>query len=114
MKRTTSNNKKNSFKQFFKAIGTELSDIVTTFKNGSWITRVSYLIMGFGNLVRGQILRGLLFLIFEAVFIAYMITTGVGWLQKMGTLGTEAVKRVYDPIYDVYVNVEGDNSFFIL
>ncbi len=99
---------------FGKGVGRELSDLVTTFTKGSWITRVSYIIMGFGNLVRGQILRGLLFLVFEAVFIAYMITTGIGWLGKMKTLGTEAVRRVYNPVLDVYSNEPGDNSFFIL
>ena len=40
-------------------------------------------IMGFGNIARGQILRGLLFLAFEAVFIFYMVTTGSLWLSKL-------------------------------
>ncbi len=99
---------------FFKGVGRELSDIVTTFVKGSWITRVSYVIMGFGNIVRGQIMRGLLFLVFEAVFISYMITTGFGWIAKMKTLGTEASRQVYDPVLDVYVSEAADNSFFIL
>ncbi len=99
---------------FFKGVGRELSDLCTTFVKGSWITRVSYIIMGFGNIVRGQIMRGLLFLLFESVFIAYMITTGSGWIAQLKTLGTEAVRRVYDPILDVYVNEPADNSFFIL
>ncbi len=99
---------------FCKGVGKECKDIVLTFKNGSWITRVSYLVMGFGNLLRGQIMRGVLFLVFEIVFVVYMITTGAGWLAQMRTLGTEAVRRVYDPVFDTYVNEPGDNSFFIL
>ena len=44
------------------AIGREIKDIVMTFVNGDWKTKLSYLVMGFGCLARGQILRGLLFL----------------------------------------------------
>ena len=58
------------------AIGREAKDIVTTFVNGDWKTKLSYLVMGFGCLARGQILRGLLFLLFEIVFIGYMILSG--------------------------------------
>ena len=35
-----------------KGIGRELSDLVKTFVKGSWMTKVSYVIMGFGNLLR--------------------------------------------------------------
>ena len=97
-----------------KGIGRELSDLVKTFVKGSWITKVSYVIMGFGNLLRGQIMRGLVFLGFEAVFIFYMITTGIDRIAMLKTLGTEAVRLVYDPILDVYSNEPADNSFFIL
>ncbi len=104
----------NGIGSFFKALGKDIAEIFTTFKNGNWITRVSYIIMGFGNIVRGQILRGIGFLLFEAVFIAYMVTMGVGFLDKFKTLGTEAVRKVYDPVFDVYVSEPGDNSLFIM
>ena len=65
---------------FIKKVGIGIKDffvgLVMTFVKGSWKTKVSYVIMGFGNIVRGQILRGLLFLAFQGVFIYYMITTG--------------------------------------
>ena len=65
--------------QFFAKIGTgigrEVKDIVTTFVHGDWKTKISYFVMGFGNIARGQVLRGLLFLLFEAVFIVYMAQT---------------------------------------
>ena len=54
------------------AVKDEFSDITTTFTKGNWAVKLSFLIFGFGNLYYGQILRGLLFLLFEAVFIAYM------------------------------------------
>ena len=51
------------------AVGNEAADIWTTFIQGDWKTKISFLVMGFGNIARGQILRGLLFLVFEVVFI---------------------------------------------
>lgn len=101
-------------KNFFIAIKDEILDIVHTFTRGSWKTKVSYVVMGFGNISRGQILRGSLFLIFEVVFIVYMITTGNYWLSKFGTLGTVEAGEVYDPILDAYTRVDGDDSFKIL
>ena len=34
---------------FFKAFGLSVADLFTTFKNGDWKTRLSYLIMGSGS-----------------------------------------------------------------
>ncbi len=101
-------------KKFGLKIKDEAVDIWTTFVKGSWQTKVSYLIMGFGNIARGQILRGLLFLLFEGVFIFYMIIAGGHWLSKFATLGTEGLHTVYDEKYDSYVTVAGDDSFKIL
>ena len=97
-----------------KAIGNECKDIIMTFVQGDWKTKVSYLIMGFGCLARGQILRGLLFLLFEVVFIGYMILAGAYWMRMLPSLGTVGPHRVYNEIYDTYVTAYGDNSFKIL
>ncbi|MDO4565253.1 MAG: sugar ABC transporter permease [Clostridia bacterium] len=104
----------NKLKGFGIAIKNQVLDIILTFKNGSWKTRVSFFIMGFGNLARGQILRGLLFFIFQVVFIFYMVVSGGHWLSKFGTLGDVGSGRVYDPILDTYVLEAGDDSFKIL
>lgn len=99
---------------FFKFLIDDIADIGRTFKKGSWMTRVSFFIMGFGNLARKQILRGLLFFLFEVAFIVYMVLAGGNWLSQFGTLGTVNGGQKYDPIYDVNVQVAGDNSFKIL
>ena len=98
----------------FRGIRNELTDCATTFTRGSWKTKVSYLVMGFGNIARGQVLRGLLFLVFEAVFIVYMVTTGSYWLGKFRTLGDVPPGEVYNEVLDTYVRVNGDDSFKIL
>lgn len=104
----------NGIKKAGLGIKNEFADLVGTFVRGSWKTKISYVIMGFGNIARGQILRGLLFMLFEGVFVFYMITTGSYWLGKFSTLGDVAPGEVYDPILDTYVRVNGDDSFKIL
>ena len=96
------------------AIGKEASDIWTTFVHGDWKTKLSYLVMGFGNLARGQILRGLLFLLFEVVFIAYMILAGGYWLSMLPSLGKVGPTEEYNIVFDTYVTTYNDNSFKIL
>ena len=53
----------------FKAVYDEIADILMTFVHGDWKTKISYLVMGFGSIARGQILRGVLFLLMEVIFI---------------------------------------------
>ncbi len=97
-----------------KALGREIKDIAGTFAHGDWKTRTSFLVMGFGNLARGQILRGLLFLLFEIVFIGYMALTGGYWLSMLPSLGLEGPSETYNEILDTYTTAYHDNSFKIL
>jgi len=104
----------NAVKSFFLAIGRDLGQIARTFTHGDWKTKLSFLIMGFGNIARGQVLRGLLFLLFEVVFVGYMVLWGFHWLSLLPTLGTQGPEEVYDPILDIFTRVYHDNSFQIL
>ncbi len=89
-------------------------DLINTFKNGDWKTRISYVVMGYGSFRRGQILRGILFFAFEVVFIVYMICGGGYWLSMMPSLGLQGPTKEYDEILDTYTVVFHDNSFKIL
>ncbi|MBQ0009408.1 MAG: sugar ABC transporter permease [Firmicutes bacterium] len=84
-------------------------DIVMTFIEGDYKTKVSYLIMGFGNITRKQVLRGILFLVMEVVFIWYMIAMGGYYVGKLNTLGTVQPQHLDDGTI-----IYGDNSFKIL
>ena len=103
-------------------IKNQFVDIGTTFAKGNWAVKLSFLIFGFGNLYYGQIARGLLFLLFEAVFIVYMIVPSggaywlskVNWFQKGATVGTIQGEDVYNELYDQYVWVPGDDSVKVL
>ncbi len=111
---------------FFKNIGIsikdEVMDIITTFTKGNWAVKLSFLIFGVGNLYYGQIMRGLLFLLFEVVFIGYMVipTGGAYWLSKVNwfqtgaTIGTEQGYFWYNEIYDTDVWIPGDDSVKVL
>ena len=101
-------------KNFALKVKDNVVDIGKTFKDGSWKTKVSFFIMGFGSIMYGQWLRGIVFLAFEILFILYMVFAGGHWLSKFGTLGTKQPEKVMDPILDVEVTVVGDNSFKIL
>ena len=106
--------------RFFAKLGLKIKDefvdIYMTFKNGDWKTRLSFILMGFGSFARGQILRGILFSLFEIVFIVYMIFAGVHWLSLLPTLGIIAPQsNVYDDVTDSYINIPApDPSFKIL
>lgn len=104
------------------AIWNELKDIGTTFTKGNWAVKTSFLVFGFGNLFYGQIARGLLFLLFEVVFIGYMLVPSGGlywlskgnWFQTGKTIGTVQGGFQYDPIYDTDVWVPGDDSVKVM
>jgi len=114
------------FLGFFKKIGLGIKaffvDIFTTFTKGNWAVKLSYFIFGFGNIYYGQILRGLFFFLFEAVFICYMIVPSGGlywlskgqWFQNGATIGTVQGGYVYDAVYDTDVWQPGDDSVKVL
>ena len=93
----------------FRWLGNDIKDIGSTFAHGDWKTRVSYVIMGFGSIMRKQFLRGFMFLALEIVYIYYMITSGFAYLSKFDTLGD--VGRGFNADGTVRY---GDNSFLIL
>lgn len=105
----------NGIKKLCVWVKDQFVDIYQTFIKGSWQTKVSYLIMGFGSVMRGQVGRGIVFFIFEVVFILYMVLTGGHWLGLFGTLGETAPQHdVYDEVKDQFIMIPGDDSFKIL
>ncbi len=70
--------------------------------------------MGLGNLMAGQTVKGLLFLLIELGVIAYMIFGGFKWLALLPSLGDTPAGEVWDPDQGIYVYSQGDNSQQIL
>ena len=96
-------------RSFFRWLGADLADIGRTFAGGGFKTKISYLVMGFGQLMRGQIVRGITMLGCEVLMLYFIISFGHQYLSKFLTLGTSG--RGFNP--DGTVSY-GDNSFFIL
>lgn len=83
-------------------------------KHGSTVTRLSMLIMGLGNIAHKQIGKGLLFLLGEVIYIAYMALTGVSALAMLPSLGDQEQQEVWNEAKGIYEYVQGDNSLLIL
>ena len=100
--------KKRGNSGFLKWLGNDLKDIGQTFARGDWKTKLSFLIMGFGQLCRGQIVRGLSLLALQGGLLYFIFGFGWQYLTKILTLGTVETHR------EGRVTVYGHNSFFIL
>ena len=63
--------------------------LVDIFKQGDIFTKLSFLIMGFSNIVRGQVIKGCIFLVSQISFIYFMFMNGGGLFRLKGltTLG---------------------------
>jgi len=110
---------------FFRAIPAKLLNVGKKFlgifktigsaaKNGDWKTRTSFAVMGFGQLMRKQWLRGILYLFFEVLFICYMVFFGWKYLAKMGSLGEVAMIKTEIPEPPFFEYKFVDNSMLIL
>lgn len=95
--------------KMLKKIGSIFTNLYEAFHYGDWKTKFSFFIFGFGNILRGQVGRGILYLVYEVVFIVYMAMFGWGYLSKFATLGTV---QTHEDDYGYLV--VGDNSFEIL
>ena len=81
---------------FFKGFTGFFISFYERFVNGGFPVKMSHLIMGFGNLYNKQIIKGFIYLAFQAAFIAFMVlcpsvnNTPFGYkaLINFSTLGT--------------------------
>ena len=84
---------------------------------GGPIVWLSCLLMGFGNICAGQVIKGLIWLAIEAAFIYYMAfapQSGAFWLSKLPSLGDVKDETVWSEKDMAYITVIGDRSQQIL
>jgi arabinogalactan oligomer/maltooligosaccharide transport system permease protein len=103
-----------ALKDFSKVISDYFSEIGAAIVHGDARTKLSVLIMGFGNFSRGQIIKGLIYLALEISFICYFVFFGWTYLKNFNTLGVATFYREWDEANQIYINVPGDNSLVIL
>jgi arabinogalactan oligomer / maltooligosaccharide transport system permease protein len=99
--------------RFFTAIYGKLKFLAFVFKVGDSKTRLSFIFMGFSNLARGQIIKGLIYFISETAFVFYMIKSGAANFTGLRTLGTQT-QHIEAVEGQVPVLVQGDNSMLML
>ena len=90
--------------------------LINALKNGGPLVWLSCLIMGFGNFAAGQIIKGLIFLAIEVVFVGFMLikSGGLHWLGLMPSLGDRMTEEVWDEEEMIFKYIQGDNSQQIL
>lgn len=87
---------------------------VESFIRGDIWVKLSAVFMGAGYFGHGQIMKGLLMMLFEAVSIGYMILVGIPYLSKFNTLGTVAFEKVFNLVTMKNEINDYDHSFKIL
>ena len=99
---------------FFKKLAKPFVTLYDAFVYGDRKTRLSFLFMGFGMIAHKQVLKGLLYLLFEIIFILFFAFWGWKYISKFGSLGTVVQQEVMDPQTGISHVIEGDNSTLIL
>ena len=89
-------------------------ELYETFRDGDAATRLSFLVMGFGSLVKGQVIKGLLYLGSQALMVWYLAGFAWQYLSKLDTLGDVGMQRVWSEERQIFVRTPGDNSLLIL
>ena len=97
-----------------KNTGSGIKELVDAFIKGNIGNKLSFFIMGLGNMFNGQIVKGFIFLSSQVAFFFYI--TGFGWqyIKDIGTLGTNAGTEVFDEELEIFVYTQPDNSMKIL
>ena len=96
--------------KFLQRVGNYFKNIPARFKNffgnSGRETYASMCLMGTGQMLNGQYVKGLLYLLAEVAFVAYFALRGVGDIIGFFTLGTQKA--------DAWLGIEGDNSVIML
>ena len=88
--------------------------LASIFLKGDIFSKLSFVIWGLSNIVRGQFVKGFLFLAMEIGFIVFMVRSGFGFLADIITLGTQEQGMVFNEQTGIYEIAQGDNSMLIL
>lgn len=94
----------------------EKNTVGQALKNGSVFTRLSFLIMGFGQMVRGQFVKGGMYMLLQTAFTLFMLLLGGRYIAHLfsGNLGSRLSGEIWNEDLQIFEKVKGDNSFLIL
>lgn len=83
-------------------------------KKGNFATRLSFLIMGAGNILHGQVIKGLLYLAMEISFLVFMVRSGWYNLSMLPSLGWMLQEEVWNESKGIFEYAQGHNSVLLL
>lgn len=92
----------------------EKNDLLSVFRYGDIFTKLSFVIFGLSNIVRGQFVKGFVYLALEAAYLFFMVSSGLGYLADMTTLGTQQQGMAFNEATGIFEVAQGDNSMLIL
>ena len=94
----------------------EQASLLSALRNGGPVVWLSCLIMGLGNIMAGQIVKGLLLFAVEVAFVVFMLLPqgGLYYLSMLPSLGWRPMSEVYNENLGVYEYVPGHVSQVIL
>lgn len=92
----------------------EKISVIEAFKKGGLDIKMSALFMGFANIVNKQIVKGMLFLLSEILFLITFVLQVIPSVNNLLTLGTQKAGEVVDKETGITITVAGDNSFLFL
>ena len=106
---------------FFVGIGAGIKEFALNFYHGDALTKSSYFLIGLSHICRGQIVRGIIYLLLEVAFVLYMILFGGKYLVMCfenlvggGSIGRTETYDFWNEDEGFYDKIIGDNSFLIL
>ncbi len=93
-----------------------IKDLAYAFKDGSLYTRLSFLVMGFGQIAVGQLGKGIFYLCLQLLFALYTIFFGGRYILHLfsGDLGSKLAGEQWNESLQIFEKIKGDNSFLIL
>ena len=88
--------------------------LIAALQNGGSMIWLSCLIMGLANMVNGQIIKGLLFLVIEIGVIAFLVIPegGFYWISMLPSLGEKEMEEVWNESKGVYEYVMGEKYWW--
>lgn len=95
----------------------KIKSVFLTLAHSSVATKLSCCFLGVGQIMRKQIVKGIIYAALEILFILFMVFFGGNYIGKFlfsGHLGTQTEGSYWDEAQGIYETVPGDNSFLIL
>lgn len=99
------------FASVFGKIANGFKGYGSRFANGDMGTKLSYIIMGAGNLLHRQIGKGILFLAAEIAYIVYMVGFGVNYISQIFCNGVNIEGQIVNGVIGNEGPIYGTDDF---